>query len=285
MEEIVYNVFLEMLKEDLPFGDITTEKLIPETTLARAVIKAKQDGVVACIDDLAAVLEKMGIEVRRRLRDGEQFSKGDIIMELVGSARKILMLERTVLNLLMRCSGIATSTRNMVVKARRVNPNVRIAATRKTSPLLRYFEKKAVLAGGGDTHRFSLSDAVLIKKNHLRILGDVSEAVRRVREKTSFAHKVEVEVSTIEEALKAVEAGADIVMLDNVQPSEIRAVVEELKRRGLRERVLLEASGGINLENVEEYAKTGVDVISCGWITMSSPAIDMSLEIVEVLEK
>lgn len=285
MEEIIYQKFIEMLREDMPFWDVTTEILVPEKTKVRAVVIAKQEGVIACVDYAADILERFGLSVVKKLRDGDVVKGGDVVLEIVGDARKILSLERTLLNLLMHCSGVATSVRRMVEKARAVNPRIRVAATRKTIPLLRIFEKKAVVAGGGDTHRFSLSDAVLIKDNHLKIVGDVAEAVRRAKESAGFMHKVEVEVSNVEDAVKAVEAGADVVMFDNMSPEEIASAVKELEKRGLRNRVILEASGGITLENVDKYASTGVDVVSCGWVTMSSKALDMSLEVVEVLPK
>ncbi|MEM4865741.1 MAG: carboxylating nicotinate-nucleotide diphosphorylase, partial [Acidilobaceae archaeon] len=229
MEEVIYRKFVEMLAEDSPFWDITTEVLIPENVVAKAVVVAKEEGVVACVTDIAEILRRLGLQVNVRLQDGDRVSKGYVVLELTGNARKVLFVERTALNLLMHCSGVATAVRRMVEKVRQVNPKVRIAATRKTIPFLRYFEKRAVLAGGGDTHRFSLSDAVLIKENHLRIVGDVGIAVKTAREKTSFIHKVEVEVSSIEDLVKAVEAGADIVMLDNMSPDEVRKAVLELK--------------------------------------------------------
>jgi nicotinate-nucleotide pyrophosphorylase [carboxylating] (EC 2.4.2.19) len=186
---------------------------------------------------------------------------------------------------MMHCSGVATEVRRLVDMVRRVNQRVRIAATRKTLPGLRYFEKKAVAVGGGDTHRLSLSDAILIKDNHVRIVESIEEAVKLAKARASFAHKVEIEVSTVEDAVKAAEAGADIVMLDNMSPQEVARVVEELRRRGLRNKVVIEVSGGVTAENIGEYAKLDVDVISCGYITLSAKALDMSLEVVEVIKK
>jgi nicotinate-nucleotide pyrophosphorylase (carboxylating) len=211
--------------------------------------------------------------------------RGTAVLEVTGSARVVLGVERTLLNILMHCSGIATEVRKLVELVRRVNSRVRVAATRKTLPGLRYFEKKAVAIGGGDTHRLSLSDAILIKDNHIKIVGSVEEAVKIAKASASFVHKVEVEVSTPEDAVKAAESGADIIMLDNMKPSEVARVVEELRKRGLRERVLLEVSGGITPDNILEYAKLDVDVISCGYITISSRAVDMSLDVVEVIRK
>ncbi|MCR8433221.1 MAG: carboxylating nicotinate-nucleotide diphosphorylase [Candidatus Korarchaeota archaeon] len=277
LPEIFAKKFLEWLEEDAPYDDITT--MLLDNECFEAILLAKSDGVVAGLDLLAETLIKFGLHVEQFKRDGEEFSSGVILATIRGDVRKILTFERTLLNILNRLCGIARLTRMVVKKAKAVNPNVRIAATRKTTPGLRFLEKYAVSVGGGDTHRFSLSDQILIKDNHVRAIGSVEEAIKRAKSKASFSHKIEIEVSSVEDALKAAELGADIIMLDNMSPGEIRLVVSELKRRGLRDRVLLEASGRINLENIEEYASTGVDVISLGIITHSAPSCDISLEL------
>ena len=283
--EIIFRRFLDFIYEDNPFWDLTTEVLIPENIDVKAAIVAKEDGLVACAEDVASTLRRLGLDVKIIVGDGGHVKRGDIVMEITGNARTILSIERTMLNLLMHCSGIATTVRRLVNRVREVNSRVRIAATRKTLPGLRYFEKKAVLIGGGDTHRLSLSDAILIKDNHIKIVGDVAKAVRIAREKKSFIHKIEVEVTNASDAIAAAEAGADIIMFDNMALEEIRRAIEELRKRGLRDRVLIEVSGGITEDNIVDYAKLDVDIISCGWITLSSRALDMSLEIVEVLKK
>ncbi|MCR8487191.1 MAG: carboxylating nicotinate-nucleotide diphosphorylase [Crenarchaeota archaeon] len=277
LPEIFAKKFLEWLEEDAPYDDITT--MLLDNECFEAILLAKSDGVVAGLDLLAETLIKFGLHVEQFKRDGEEFSSGVILATIRGDVRKILTFERTLLNILNRLCGIARLTRMIVKNAKAVNPNVRIAATRKTTPGLRLLEKYAVSVGGGDTHRFSLSDQILIKDNHIRAIGSVEEAIKRAKSKASFSHKIEIEVSSVEDALKAAELGADIIMLDNMSPEEIRLVVSELKRRGLRDRVLLEASGRINLENIEEYASTGVDVISLGIITHSAPSCDISLEL------
>ena len=284
-EEVVFRKLLRFLEEDMPFWDITTDLLIPDDTMVRARIIAKQACVAACVEDISYFLKRMGLEVRQFVKDGDNVEKGAALLEIVGPARIILGVERLILNILMHCSGIATEVRRLVELVRGVNGKVRVAATRKTLPGLRYFEKKAVLIGGGDSHRFSLSDAVLIKDNHIRIIGDIAKAVKLAKEKASFAHKIEIEASTVDEAIKAAESGADIVMLDNMRPDEVAKVIEELKNRGLRERVLIEVSGGITPQNILDYARLDVDIISCGYITMSSKAVDMSLEVVEVTKR
>ena len=284
-EEIVFRRLLNFLEEDIPFWDTTTGILIPERAVVKAHVVAKQSCVVACVDDVVHFLEKLGLQVTQFIKDGDVVEKGATLLEVVGSAKTILAVERLILNVLMHCSGIATEVRRLVELIRRVNGRIRIAATRKTLPGLRYFEKKAVAIGGGDTHRLSLTDAILIKDNHIKIIGSIEEAARAARKKASFMHKVEIEVSTIEEAVKAAESGVDIIMLDNMKPEEVATVVEELKKRGLRKEVAIEVSGGITPDNILDYAKLDIDIISCGYITLSSRAIDMSLEVVEVIEK
>jgi nicotinate-nucleotide pyrophosphorylase (carboxylating) len=177
-------------------------------------------------------------------------------------------------------SGVATETNKMVKEARKANQKIRVAATRKTQPGFRIFDKKAVKSGGGDTHRLRLDDAVLIKDNHLKITGSISEAVQLARKKVSFTKKIEVEASSAEEALEAAEARADIVLLDNMIPQEVSKVIKILKERQVRSRVFLEASGGIKSENIKAYSETGIDAISIGWITHSAKNIDFSLEII-----
>jgi len=285
VEEITFRKLLEFLEEDTPFWDITTDAIIPKNTVIRAQVIARQSGVVACIEDVTYFLKRLGLEVKELAGDGDIVNKDAPVLEIVGDARTVLAIERTILNILMHCSGVATEVRKLVDIVKRVNPRVRVAATRKTLPGLRYFEKKAVAIGGGDTHRLSLSDAILIKDNHLRVVESVEEVVKLAKERASFTHKVEVEVSTVEDAIKAAEAGADIVMLDNMHPQEVAKVVEELRKRGLRDRVVIEVSGGVTAENIVEYAKLDVDVISCGYITLSARALDMSLEVVEVIRR
>jgi len=275
--------FIRWLREDSPFGDLTSELLIPKGVRVRAVVIAKSEAIAACVEDLAEALNALGVRVTKLVPSGTPLKPRDVVMELVGEARKLLLVERTLLNLVKYLFGVATTTRTFVEEARRANPRVRVAATRKVIPGLRYLAKKAVRAGGGDTHRFSLSDGVIIKDNHLAVIGDVSRAVKLAREGVSFMHRVDVEVQSLEDAIKAAEAGADVVMLDNMTPEQVREVVEELRRRGLRDRVIVEVSGGITPENLREYASLDVDVISTSYITMNPVRVDVSLEFVEVV--
>ncbi len=267
---------LRFLHEDVPFGDITSEAVIPEDVKARAVIVAKQSGVIAGIGEAKALFEHFGVAVDVKKDDGEEVGEGDVILELVGNARSVLLVERTALNVMGRMSGIATEVRRLIGKIRAVNPKVRIAGTRKT--LLKPIDKRALLIGGGEPHRFSLSDAILIKDNHLALVS-LEEAIKRAKA-FSVYKVVEVEVETLEDAVRAVKAGADVVMLDNMTPGEIAGTVEALKREGLRGRVKIEVSGGITPENIADYAKLDIDVISLGYLTHSVKNFDVSLEIV-----
>jgi len=263
---------LEELKRDLPFLDFASLALPADE--AEACVVAKAVGILAGAEEAAEFLKLLGFQLTKALPDGARVKPGDEVMCFKGPARDIPKVERTLLNLLIHASGVATYTRKLVDLARSLNPRLRVAATRKTLPHLRYIEKKAVLIGGGDPHRFSLSDAVMVKDTHLE-LADLNLLFSAPR---SFIHKLEVEAKTAEEVLRAVELGADIVMLDNMPPEEVRRVHEELERRGLRGRVILEASGGIDERNIALYAPY-VDVISMGRLTHSAPALDMSLEV------
>ncbi|GAB6134857.1 carboxylating nicotinate-nucleotide diphosphorylase [Thermococcus prieurii] len=277
---IPVSYLLRFLEEDAPFGDVTSEAVIPEGTRAKAVIIAKQNGVIAGVEEAKALFEHFGVKVSVRKRDGEAVKRGDAILELEGDARAILLVERTALNVMGRMSGIATEVRRLVEKVKAVNPKVRVAGTRKS--LLRPIDKKAILIGGGEPHRFSLSDAILIKDNHLSLV-PLEEAIRRAKA-FSVYKVVEVEVESLEDALRAVRAGADVVMLDNMSPKEIAETIEALKREGLRERVKIEVSGGITPDNIGEYAKLDIDVISLGYLTHSVRNFDVSLEVLSKLE-
>lgn len=283
-EYLLRDKILEWIKEDAPLGDITSENIIPDNIEVKAIVKAKERGVVACVEDIAQVLESLGVTVKLFKKSGDEVRSEEVVMELKGNARKILMIERVLLNLLSYLFGIATTTKDLVEKVRKVNPKVKVAATRKVIPGLRYLVKKAVLIGGGDTHRLSLSDAVLIKDNHIAIVGDVKKAIHEAKKRASFIHKVEVEVERIDDAIKAAEAGADIIMVDNVDPSTLAEIIRTLKDKKLRDKVLIEVSGGITPENIEEYAKMGPDIISTSYITMKAKPIDLSLDIVEVVK-
>lgn len=274
--------FLKFVEEDVGQGDITTSLIIPSGTIVEAKVLVKEPGVIAGIEEAMIFLESFGLQVNPLVSDGSKMKQKTVILKIVGDARTLLSIERTLLNLLSRMSGIATAVNGLVEKIRKAGYKTRVACTRKVAPGLSYFDKKAVMIGGGDTHRLHLDDMILVKDNHLAVIGDIRPAVKKVREAISFSKKVEIEVSTVEDALEAVEAGVDIVMLDNFTPKQVKKTIGLLENKGLRDKVLVESSGGIAEKNILEFAAAGVDIISLGEITDSAKALDMSLEIVKV---
>jgi len=265
----------EFLKEDIGPGDITSELVVPPEQAARGVMICKEPCIVAGVAEAAEVFFELGAKAVMKKTDGKRARKGDVVLEVTGSARSILAGERLALNIVMRMSGIATLTNSLVAKCRRVNPRVRVAATRKTTPGFREYEKKAVVLGGGDPHRMGLYDAVLIKNNHIRLAGGVEEALTRAK-RACFTKKVEIEVENARDAMTALRHGADIIMLDNFKPAEARRLARELKKA--RPGVLIEVSGGIRPDNIEKYA-SGADIISLGWLTHSYRSVDFSMRI------
>jgi len=269
---------LRFIREDAPWGDVTSETVVPDVT-CRAVVRAKSQGVVAGLSEARRLFEHFGVTVRERSADGRAVAPGTVLLDLDGPARAILLVERTALNIIGRMSGIATRTREAVEAVRAVSPDVRVAATRKTAPGLRVLDKKAVILGGGDPHRYTLSDMVLIKDNHLA-LTPLAEAIRRAKQESLY-RVVEVEVETVEDAVTAAGAGADIVLLDNMTPDTVREAVRALAGRGLRDRLTLEVSGGVGEDTLAGYAATGVDIISMGALTHTVRNFDVSLDILK----
>ena len=265
------------LAEDLGRGDITTQATVTRNTRARGRFLAKEAMVVAGLEAAEAVFSTLDSQqqIEAFASDGEEVEAGKVIARTSGFADVLLAGERVALNLLQRLSGIATMTRKFVRAIE--GTNAQIVDTRKTTPGLRMLEKYAVLSGGGRNHRFGLDDGVLIKDNHIALAGGVATAVERARKAVGHLHKVEVEVSRERDLRDAVEAGADILLLDNQRPEETRRLVEVA--RGLKPGVLLESSGGITLENVRAYAEAGVDLISVGALTHSARALDISFKI------
>lgn len=262
----------EFLEEDVGFRDITTEGIYRGEKV-KAVIKAKGEGVLAGSPFVEELFSMLGnVNVNFLIKEGEFFRKGEIIAQLHGSAREILMGERLALNILQRLSGIAYTTRKFIEKLK--GKNIKILDTRKTTPGFRFFEKYAVKVGGGENHRFALYDMVLIKDNHKKVAGSLREAVKRVREKVSPVYKIEVEVESLRELKEALELDIDIVMLDNFSPEDVKRAVEMSKGK-----LLIEVSGNITLENVHSYAIEGVNFISSGSIIHSSNWVDISLKI------
>ena len=278
MRMIPIEDLLRFIREDAPWGDVTSETVVPDVT-CRAVVRAKSQGIVAGLSEARRLFEHFGVTVRERSADGRAVAPGTVLLDLDGPARAILLVERTALNIIGRMSGIATRTREAVEAVRAVSPDVRVAATRKTAPGLRVLDKKAVILGGGDPHRYTLSDMVLIKDNHLA-LTPLAEAIRRAK-KESLYRVVEVEVETVEDAVTAAGAGADIVLLDNMTPDTVREAVRALAGRGLRGRLTLEVSGGVGEDTLVGYAATGVDIISMGALTHTVRNFDVSLDILK----
>jgi nicotinate-nucleotide pyrophosphorylase (carboxylating) len=272
----------QLLAEDVGQGDVTSAAVVPSGLTVEAAVVAKEAGIAAGIEETVILAESLGLSVKAEVADGEKIRNGQIIMKISGNAQTILSAERTMLNLLSRMSGIATTTRRLTEKLKKANSTAKIAATRKTAPGLLYFDKKAVVIGGGDPHRLRLDDMVLVKDNHLAIAGSVENAVKKAKQAASFSKKIEAEVTSTADALKAAEAGADIVMLDNFSPKQIREAVEALKKAGFFGKVLLEVSGGITEQNLLEYASTQVDIISIGALTHSVKALDISLDFAKV---
>jgi nicotinate-nucleotide pyrophosphorylase (carboxylating) len=276
---LIEETLKKFLDEDIGHGDITTDALIDSRIKATGQVVCKERAVIAGLSESIILLKLLGCEGKSKIRDGQEVATGTIILEGDGSGSSLLKVERVLLNLLSHMSGVATATAELVSIAKKNGSSARIACTRKTLPGLRYFEKRAVELGGGDAHRLRLDDAVLIKDNHLELAGSITKSVRKAKAKVSFTKKIEVEATSPQQAVEAAIAGADIILLDNMTPREVKESVNLLEAKKLRDRLLIEVSGGITRDNLASYVKTGVNVISVGSITHSAKAIDMSLEL------
>ncbi len=277
MNKEILDTMVSYVEGDRGHGDITTEGIFDTGLEASAEIIAKEEGKAAGIGLIKRLFERYDCTFKPEVRDGDQMRPGSRIAKVSGPIHSILLAERVALNILSRMSGVATMVSEVLKKARAVNPDIRIAATRKTTPGFSRFEKMAVAVGGGDTHRYRLDDAVLIKDNHIMAFrGDLEDIIEKARASVSFSKKVEIEVRTLEEAKRAASAGADIIMLDNFSEETTEQAYREIKAADPR--ILVEISGGININNVDRYAPNA-DVISMGAITHSYPSIDLSLNI------
>jgi nicotinate-nucleotide pyrophosphorylase (carboxylating) len=268
---------LEFLSEDLGAGDITTDSVLPKNAMGQAAIVAKETGVVAGVREAGMLFDHLGLEHDFLKKDGQGIVKGEKLVDIRGKLGDILRVERLVLNILSRMSGIATMTSEFSGVCRPYG--VKIMGTRKTTPGFREFEKRAIAIGGGLPHRMGLFDVVLIKDNHISVVG-IKDAVKEARIKNP-GEKIEIEVSSIESAAEAINAGAEIIMLDNLDPDAAREMIEKLEELGLRRAVEIELSGGIERNNLKAYAKAGADRISIGGLTTSSKWLDFSLNIVK----
>lgn len=261
------------LREDMPEGDITSESIIPHSSVSEAIILAKGDGILAGIDVAKRVFEKIdsSIVFKKIVKDSQPFRKRDILARLKGNSISLLKGERTALNFLQRMSGVATATREFVEAVQ--GTRTKILDTRKTTPGLRFLEKYAVKMGGGMNHRFNLSEMVLIKDNHLKIIGSIAKAIKEAKEKVKPRIKIEVEVTDFNGAREAMKSGASMIMLDNMTLEKMKEIVDWIKGR-----IPIEVSGKMNLEKVKAIASLGVDFISVGALTHSSRSVDISLE-------
>ncbi len=267
------------LLEDIGTGDISALAAVPDTHRSKGVLHVKEDGVIAGLPVAAAVFAAIdaGLVFRTCVEEGTQARRGTVIAEVEGSSRSILSGERLALNLLQRMSGIATKTRSYVDALE--GAPARLVDTRKTTPGLRQLEKYAVRIGGGHNHRFGLYDAVMIKDNHIKAAGGIASAVQSARAYIPHTMKIEVEVESHAQVTEALEAGADIIMLDNMPTLDMEQAVRMIKTQSPH--IVIEASGGVTRETLRAIALTGVDVISVGGLTHSVPALDISLDLNE----
>ena len=269
---IIDKIIKNALEEDIPYGDITASSVVTKGSKAKASLIAKEDGIICGLPVFERVFTILGeVQFISLVTEGSRVKNGDIIGEVKGDALNILMGERVALNLLQRMSGIATLTNKYVNELKGLN--TKLLDTRKTTANLRILEKYAVKIGGGNNHRFSLSDGILIKDNHIGYAGSIKEAIRLDNENTSFVREIVVESESKEDVLEAIEAGADIIMLDNMTPFQAAEMVKLINGRALTE-----CSGNITLDTVRNYALSGVDFISSGELTHSVKAFDISLK-------
>lgn len=268
-----------MILEDEGFGDVTSNAVIDKDQVAVAEITSKEDGILAGVNLAKDIFDYMDIEVIFNLDEGSRITKGDLLFYIKGNASDILLAERTVLNLLMHMSGVATFANSYVEIVK--DYDVIVAGTRKTAPALAKFDKMALAIGGADTHRFSLDDMILIKDNHIKAVGTPLETLKKAQKNASFSKKIEIEVESLDDAVACVKNNADIVMLDNMSPDEVKEVLDALESLNIRQNSLIEVSGGITKNNICDYACLGVDIISVGALTHSSRSLNFSLNFVD----
>ncbi|MFX0049332.1 MAG: carboxylating nicotinate-nucleotide diphosphorylase [Candidatus Hermodarchaeota archaeon] len=268
------------LIEDNAFIDISS-KPIPINSISNAKIIAKTDGFLAGLEEFKILFHLLNVDVTLLKQDGDQIHEGDIVAELYGKTKDILLGERMGLNLLCHMSAITTTTRKFVKIIDESGKNVKIACTRKTLPGLRLFEKKAVELGKGDTHRFNLDDMVLLKSTHLKFYnGNVAELLKNTKLKVSFTKKIEIEVEKVEDVITSVENGADIIMLDNMNPDKVQDAINLLKQKNLRNQVIIEVSGNITQDNIVDYLISEPDIISTSILTQKpTDFVDLSLQL------
>jgi nicotinate-nucleotide pyrophosphorylase (carboxylating) len=275
---IIKRKLREFLEEDCRFKDVSSA-FIPESSTSSAKIIAKSDGFVSGLEELNILYNILNVNVNTHIEDGEKVKKGDRIATLEGNTREILLGERVGLNILTHMSAITTTTRFFVDIIQNAGKKTKIACTRKTIPGMRIFEKRAVEIGGGDTHRMSLDDMILLKDTHLKFYdGNIQKLLKDVKQRASFSKKIELEVEKVDDAIVAVKNGIDIIMLDNMSPNQVKQAIDDLIQKDLRERTIIEISGGVTAENIEDYLVAEPDIISSSQLTQfPSKKVDLSL--------
>ncbi|MFX0081369.1 MAG: carboxylating nicotinate-nucleotide diphosphorylase [Candidatus Hodarchaeota archaeon] len=274
---IIQRKLKEFIEEDCNYADVSSS-IIPDFAETTAKVIAKSSGYISGLEELRMLFDLLNVSTVIKKKDGDEFNKGDIIAELKGKTKDILLGERVGLNLITHMSAITSTTKKFVEIIKNAGKNVKIACTRKTTPGIRILEKKSVEIGGGDTHRFSL-DEFLLKDTHLRYYnGDVEKMLKDVNNIASFTKKIEIEVEKVEDVLVAAKNGADIIMMDNFSPDQVEDAINLLKQNNLRDNVIIEVSGGIHPENIVDYLLSEPDVISSSQLTQfPSETVDFSL--------
>ena len=271
---------IRFLREDIGQGDLTSEYIVDEDSKSSSSIICKSEvAVVAGLEEVRTIFDICNCKSNALVKDGDIVKNGLKVMKIKGNTRSILKAERTALNLIMRMSGIATDTKKFVDIVRTVSNDIKITGTRKTAPGLRFFDKKSIVLGGGYAHRNSLDEMILIKDNHHAVTSSIRRSILKAKLNAGKIIMIECEVSDTKSSVEAIKSGADIIMLDNFSPQEAQKTISYLKRSGLREKILVEISGGVNISNIKDYATTLPDMISVGSLTHSSQSIDFSMEI------
>lgn len=269
---------VRFLREDIGQGDLTSQYTVDECLKSSSQIICKSEiAVVAGLEEAKIIFEICNCESKALVNDGDIVKRGIRVMKINGNTRAILKAERTALNLIMRMSGIATDTKKFVDIVKTVSKDIKVMGTRKTAPGLRYFDKKSIKLGGGHSHRNTLDELILIKDNHLAVSTSIQSAISNARLKAGKNMMIECEVSNKKSSVEAIKSGADIIMLDNFTPEMAQKTISDLRKSGLREKVLIEISGGVNISNIKDYALALPDMISIGSLTHSSNSVDFSM--------
>jgi len=269
---------VRFLREDIGQGDLTSLYTVDEGLKSSSQIICKSEiAVVAGLEEAKIIFEICNCDSKALVNDGDIVKRGIRVMKINGNTRAILKAERTALNLIMRMSGIATDTKKFVDIVKTVSKDIKVMGTRKTAPGLRYFDKKSIKLGGGHSHRNTLDELILIKDNHLAVSTSIQSAISNARLKAGKNMMIECEVSNKKSSVEAIKSGADIIMLDNFTPEMAQKTISYLRKSGLREKVLIEISGGVNISNIKDYALALPDMISIGSLTHSSNSIDFSM--------